>query len=154
MEPVRELKERSHGAVDGGPGDAEAGEAVELGDRRRDGAGDLGEVVPREGAEVGEAGDGVGDGAGEVGVLEDGEADDAVGGVVAGDVVPFAAEVVGRPGGEVVGVAEGLLDGQQCGLVAGVALLLLRGGSGGAGRGEHKNDDHGAHLVLVGYRIN
>ena len=142
MAPVRRLRaqEVRHGPGDGGPGDGELREVGEIGDGRRDGAGERGEVVPHEALEVDEAGDGVGDGAREVGVLEHGEADDAAGGGVAVDVVPVAARGVGRPGREVVGVAERRLDGEQRGLVAGVAAVLA-GGGGEEGRRREQQDD-------------
>jgi hypothetical protein len=140
-EPGERAEERRHGSGDGRPGDGEEGEVGEPGDGRRDGAGDAREVVQPEGPEVGEAGDGVRDGAREVGVLEHGEADDAAGGGVAVDVVPVAARGGGRPGREVVWVAQRRLDGQQRGLVAGVAAA---GGGGGGGSGDEEDKD-GAH---------
>jgi hypothetical protein len=132
-------QEGRHGTGHGGPGDGEEGG---LGDGRRDGAGDAREVVEHVVREVSEAGDGVGDGAGEVRVLEHGEADDAGGGGVAVDVVPVAAGRVGRPGREVVGVAQRRLHRQQRSLVVGVApdLFFLGGG-------EEERGPPAAHLL-------
>lgn len=118
-------EEGGDGAGDGGPGDGEVGEVGEGREGVGDGAGEAGEVVEEEGAEVGEVGDGVGDGAGEVGVLEDGEGDDAARVLVAVHVVPVAAGGVSRPRRQIVGVPEGVVDGQKRRLVVLMALHLL-----------------------------
>lgn len=66
--------------------------------------------------------------AGEAVVGEDGEGGDAVGGSVAFDAVPMAAVGLRVPGGEDVGVVEGLFDVEESFLVVLVAEFCNRNG--------------------------
>lgn len=128
---MREVQESELGELAEGGGDgvgevevaeAEEGEVLELAEGSGDRAGDVGEAIQVDHLQVREITNGGGDLARERAV-EDGELDNAVGGVVAGDVVPVAAVGVSGPRGQHVRVVESLLDGQEDLLVRRVTEL-------------------------------